>query len=211
MNMKMDIPITLTMIVRYILPGAITLMLFVFLPGMVFTVDFFDKVLNISAVILFLVLSIIFGYLLDLLKISRITFGYKKGRSEMIETISNEFKVNKSESLSLLSKAANMEEKEEGDIFVVHTKWVMATKCVFIFYLSFLVWLGLTVLTVVGYLNGSYIICLAISLLSLIIGARLNYAATLEQKRLTRSYIHYIKSNAEVLLKGYEENENQNS
>lgn len=203
MNMNMNLPITLTMVVRYILPGTMTLMLFVFLPGIVFSVDFIERVLNISGVILALVLGVLLGYLLDLLKISRLTFGYKKVRAELINSISDAFNIEKGESLALLSKAANMEEKEEGDIFVIHTKWVMSTKCVFVFYLSFIVWVILFVLSLIGLIGGNFVICLCISLISLIIGIRLNYAAILEQKRLTRSYIHYIKSNADVLLKGY--------
>lgn len=191
--MKLELsPIT---IVRYAIPGCVGVFCLFILPCAFFNVTILMELNTGSGLIFMGVATITLGYLLDIFQVYRFTFGYRKGSREIDKEIAEILNADIGYSKVYLSRVANHEEKNEGNICILHTKWIMAQKCTFIFYLSFSIWIVLLTLSVKEVIEMSHKICLIISLICLILGIRLNQLCVHEQKRMQKSYIDYMKRN----------------
>lgn len=191
--MKIELsPIT---IVRYAVPGCVGVLFLFILPCSFLNTEILRELNTVSGLIIMGIATLVLGYLLDAFKVYKLTFGYKRWSKEIDKEITQILNTDINYAKVYLARAANHEEKNEGNICILHAKWVMAQKCTFIFYLTFFIWVLLFFLSIKEIIEINYIICLTISFICIILGIRLNRICIYEQKRIQKSYVEYIKRN----------------
>lgn len=200
--MKIELsPIT---IVRYAVPGCVGILFLFIVPCSFLNAEILRELNTGSGLIYMGVATLVLGYLLDIFKVYKFTFGYERGSKEIDKEIAQILNTDVDYSKVYLARAANHEEKNEGNICILHAKWVMAQKCTFIFYLTFLIWVLFFVLSINEIIEINYMICLGISFICLFLGVRLNRMCVYEQKRIRKSYIDYIKRNKSIFVSEFD-------
>lgn len=196
----MKFEVSLTTIVRYAIPGFVGIACLFVLPFCVFEPSVLEKLNTGSGIIVVGVSAVTLGYLLDILKVYRLTIGYKRGQIELHNELSKRFKIPPAQCKTLLSRVASNEEKNDGSISILHSKWVMAQKCTFIFYLTAIVWVLIFVLSLRKIVEVNIVVCIVIAASCLVVGIRLNHMCRIEQTRIKNAYLDYAVRNQSILF-----------
>lgn len=187
-------------LIRHAISGIVTILLFVIFPIAVMRPESLKDIFAIGGVIGLGILSIVLGFLWDAMKLYRFTIGYSKQRKAFVHKIANALSVPDKEALAYLAKASQIEREEHGgDLFLLHSKWVMSQVCAFLFVLAFVLWASTATWQAIAHTGEHIFILYLSSAVFLIFGLRLYTMAANEQQRIDIAWTVFCRDNAKTI------------
>lgn len=198
--MKAFDTLPLPSIIRHAISGAVTIILFLLFPITIMKPDILGDILNFGGVLGFSALSIVIGFLWDAMKLYRFSFKYSQIKSRFVKEIAIALSVPEHESLAYLAKASQLERQHHGgDIFLLHSKWIMTKICALLFVVAGVLWSSVATYQCARNVDDHSVSLYLSSFIFLTIGIRLYAMAAQEQRRIDRAWIVFCRDNAEAI------------
>ncbi len=195
--------ISISQIIWYFLPG-LALLTFLFFTLGVLNLELFIKIIDTIGLFGTIFMSLIFGSIMDGLRLYRIRPGYFKIKKEFHNEISNILgpELNPYYTFWKLSKFASNNGYEQ--IPFLHSFWIFLAQLTFLCWIAVSFWLFITIyllfckpnILLLGYeivYPYNFLICLGITILFLVIGIRILFSSIEDQMKTNSMFLDLAK------------------